>query len=253
MLDYLKAEFYKVLHRKYTYGFLAAMMGCAALLLAGWAYTNSRGSFVDFGIGGGMAVMVLIMGLYMSVVIEDIVYSEQYKHNTLKNEVSFGVPRTRIYLGKLVVAIVVGVLSALLVLAFYEVVCLLILPHGAPGLVGQTLDKVLYCTLTVLPQWLALLAVCNMLFFLVRSSTVASFLCVGIIVLPQTAFHLLALFTELKFFNTLADWMPNAIADAAQNHVGDWSFVAQSWTLGLAWIAVTTAIGLFCFRKKEIS
>ena len=35
MVKYMRAEFYKVLHRKYTYGFLVVILLLEALLVAG--------------------------------------------------------------------------------------------------------------------------------------------------------------------------------------------------------------------------
>ena len=58
-----------------------------------------------------MVALILSVGLYATLLTGDIVFSDQYKNNTLKNEVSYGVPRVRIYLGKLIVAILVAIVA----------------------------------------------------------------------------------------------------------------------------------------------
>ena len=41
MLDYIRAELYKVTHRRYLYVFMLVMLLCEGLLVAGWAFTLS--------------------------------------------------------------------------------------------------------------------------------------------------------------------------------------------------------------------
>lgn len=134
----------------------------------------------------------------------DMVFSEQYKNNTLKNEVSYGLPRARIYLGKLAVAAVLGILMSLAVLVFYEGMCWLTLLPGEPGNAAKALEMVIYCTLAALPQWLGMLGVSIMAYFLVRSSTVAAILIVLILVVPQNALKLLGLLVHPAFGNAAA-------------------------------------------------
>ncbi len=252
MLDYIRAEGYKVSRRAYPYVTLLVLLAGAALLISGWVFTNSHGNDVDFASGGGMAVMLLSVGLYAPVLIGDMVFSEQYKNNTLKNEVSYGLPRARIYLGKLTVAAVLGILMSLAVLVFYEGMCWLTLLPGEPGNAAKALEMVIYCTLAALPQWLGMLGVSIMAYFLVRSSTVAAILIVLILVVPQNALKLLGLLVHPAFGNAAA-FMPSAMVEAAQTAVGDGRFLALSWGLGAAWLVGATVVGLVLFRRKEIN
>ena len=105
MIDYLGAELYKLAHRRtYTLGFLAVVFAGIALLF--WLLKYAAGSAVNtFDSVGYVLIMLLSMGLFLTPVVCDMVFSDQYKINTLKNEVSFGIPKTRLYLGKLAAAI----------------------------------------------------------------------------------------------------------------------------------------------------
>ena len=252
MVDYIRAEFYKLFHRRYFYLALLFLFGCAALLVAGWAFTNSNGNTVDFNSGGSMAILLLSVGLYAPVIVGDLVFSEQYKANTMKNEGSFGLPRSRIYLGKLLVSVIVGVVAAVAVLAFYELLCWLFLLPSAPGEVEQVLRMVGYGILVALPQWLGMLAGNMMLSVLLRSTTLAAFLSIGVIVLPQTLFKLLGLLIN-DVFAKAAEWMPTAIVEAVQSHMFDWSFLAGSVIAGAVWFVAATAVGLAVFQRREIS
>ena len=248
----MRAEWYKLFHRKYPYATLLLLLAGSALLVAGWVFTNSRGNTVEFQTGGGVAVMMLSMGLYLAVIICDMVYSDQYKFNTLKNEVSFGLPRARIFLGKLGVQMVTGVAMSVAVLAFYELLCYLLLLPSTPEVAGATLRLVLYCTVCAIPQWLAILAVSNLAFFLIRSNTAAAITAVAAILVPQNVLKLMGLMVDPVFARAAA-WMPGAIIDNAQGMAGDGRFLALSWLAGAVWIAGCTAAGLICFRKKEIN
>ena len=75
--------------------------------------------------------MLLSVGLYAPLITTDLVFSEQYKIGTLKNEISYGIPRSRIYLGKLVLEIAVAVLACALAVGLYLALCVPTLPLEA--------------------------------------------------------------------------------------------------------------------------
>lgn len=259
MLNYANAEFYKVFRRKYPYVTFLTFCALAALLCSGFIFTNSGGAHNDFQHGGMSVLMTLSVGLYAALLICDMVFSDQYKSNTLKNEVSFGVPRERIYLGKLVVEAVIGVVMSVLVVVFYELLCFATLyPCEDPAMTAYTWKVVGYCVLAAIPQWLAALALTNMLFFLVKGSTLASFLMVGIIAVTPVALELTALMIwssaphVSEVLLAIRDYFPTQIISHAPEVAGDWGFMGKSFLVGGVWVAVTSAIGMAGFRKKEI-
>lgn len=259
MLNYMNAEFYKVFHRKYPYATLLTFCALAALLCSGFIFTNGGGAHVEFSHGAENVLMVLSVGLYAALLICDMVFSEQYKSNTLKNEVSFGVPRARIYLGKLAVEAVIGVVMSVLVIAFYLGMCYVTLYASTPEETLRTMQIVGYCVLAAIPQWLAALALTNMFFFLVKGSTLASFLAVGVIAVTPVALELTALMVweaapqVSDALLMIRSWMPTQIIEKAMEVVGDWGFMGKSFLVGGVWIAATSAIGLAGFHKKEIA
>lgn len=258
MLNYANAEFYKVFRRKYPYATFLTLAGLAALLCAGFIFVNSGGAHTEFAHGAQSVIMVLSVGLYAALLICDMVFSDQYKFNTLKNEVSFGIPRSRIYLGKLAVEAVIGVVMSVLVVAFYVGMCYVTLYASPPEEAVRTVQIIGYCVLAAIPQWLAALALTNMLFFLVKGSTLASFVMVGFIAVTPVALEL----TSLMIWNSaphvsevllaIRDCMPTQIISRAPEVVGDWGFMGKSFLTGGVWVAATSAIGLVVFQRKEI-
>ena len=258
MLNYANAEFYKVFRRKYPYATFLTLAGLAALLCAGFIFVNSGGAHTEFAHGAQSVLMVLSVGLYAALLICDMVFSDQYKSNTLKNEVSFGIPRSQIYLGKLAVEAVIGVVMSVLVVAFYVGMCYVTLYASPPEETVQTMEIIGYCVLAAIPQWLAALALTNMLFFLVKGSTLASILAVGIIAVTPVALELIALMIWSSaphvsdMLLAIRDHLPTQIISTAMSVVGDWGFIGRSFLVGGVWVAVTSAIGLAGFQKKEI-
>lgn len=259
MLNYANAEFYKVFRRKYLYVTFLTILALAALLCGGFIFTNYGGTHIEFSWGAQNVLMVLSVGLYAAILVCDMVFSDQYKSCTLKNEVSFGVPRARIYLGKLAVEAVIGVVMSVLVVAFYVGMCWLTLYASPHEEAVRTLQIIGYCVLADIPQWLAALALTNMFFFLVKGNTLASFLAVGVLAVVPTVLELAALLLYSPYPNVaegllaLQSCMPATVIGRAREVVGDWSFIGRSFLVGGVWIAATSAIGLFGFQKKEIA
>ena len=251
MADYMRAEFYKVLHRRYTYVFLLVILACEGLLVAGWAFTNANGNDVGFDFGAGMLAMMLSVGLYCTVLTGDIVFSDQYKFNTLKNEVSYGLSRLRIYLGKLLVSCVTAVVLCAIIVVTYVGMCWVVLPHNV-ATVGQTLSSLGYCLLVALPVWLGCQALTMMFFFLMRSNTVASFLIVGIIMAVPQVLKLLGALVH-PVFQYLYSVMLTPVLDSAPNMVGDWSLLWFSCAVGAGWFLVSTILGAVLFNRREIN
>lgn len=252
MLKYMRAEIYKVLHRRYTYLFLLVVLACEVLLVSGWVFTNARGNDVGFATGAGMLTMMLSVGLYCTVLTGDIVFSDQYKFNTLKNEVSYGISRSRIYMGKLIVSCVTALVLCAVIVAAYVGMCYLTLPHGTAEEVAGTMRLVGYCLLAALPLWLGGQALVNLVYFLVKSNTVAAFLVVGVIAAAPQVFKLLGILVH-EAFTAAYNVMLTTPFDIAPNVVGDWGFIGRCFAIGGAWFVACTAAGLVAFRRREIN
>lgn len=172
MVNYIRAEFYKVFRRRYT-DHPGGLLALEALMVAGWMFTNSHGNHVDFYTGAGMLCVMLALGFYATLLTCDMVFADQYKNGTMKNEVSFGIPRTRIYLGKFLVSLAVSLLFMAVMAAFYLGLCYLALFHD-PEADAVAMQMVGYCLLTALPLWVGVLACTCAFRFLIKSDLWAS-------------------------------------------------------------------------------
>lgn len=254
MLNYLRAELYKVVRRKYTWIALAAVLALEALLVSGWVFTNARGNYVDFYTGAGMLTMLLPMGFYATILTGDMVFAEQYKYSTLKNEVSFGIPRPRIYLGKLLAQTVLALAACVVIVVFFLALCWLTLYHD-PEADLLMMKVVGYCLLTALPLWLGAQALNCMLYFLFKSEIAASCTGAAVFAVVPAVIEVAALLLGGPVGEVLMAahrHMPSVLLEQAPRVAGDWALCATAWMVGLAWVAVFTLVGIKVFSKKEI-
>lgn len=257
MLNYIRAEFYKLLHRKYTYIALGGLLACEALLVAGYAFHNSHSFATPFGDAVVVIAAFGAIGFCVSLFTGDIVFAGQYKNNTLKNEVSFGLSRAQIYMGKLLAQTILSILYLVVMMGFYIGLCAMILPHNLPNSFGDREGLVIvgYFLAVGLPIWIGAQAACCMCLFLIGGDMAASIVYMGIIFGLGTVVELMGYLIPGGAGEALLkahEHFPGPMLDAAGTVVGDWAFLGKAWIVGVFWLVVSTVIGLYGFQRKEI-
>lgn len=258
MLNYIRAEFYKVLRRPYTYITLGVMLVLEGLFASMFAFHNAHSLATPFG-GAIVAIVEMgTIGFCMCLLTGDMVFAGQYKNSTLKNEVSFGLSRTRIYLGKLIAQTLLSIVYLAVMMAFFLGLCAVVLPLE-PSAGFYTAQKGLtivgWFLAAGLPLWVAGQAAMCMCLFLVNGEIASSFLYVGIIFMLETVIGLVGLFAGGPVGDvllTLAGYFPRNMLEIAKEVVGNMTYLGQAWLVGAFWVIVCTAIGLYSFGKKEI-
>ena len=256
MLNYIRAEFYKVFHRKYPYISLIILLFFEGLLVSGWVFTNHHGNTIDFYSGFTMLVSLLSVGCIASGLTCDMVLAAQNKHGTLKNEVSFGLSRTRIYFGKLIVQTCMSLLFCVVMIGFYSALCWFTLYHFDSAKDVLALKISAWSLGCALPIWLGCQALCNACLFLIHSEIAATILAM----IPFFALDTVIDIASKLFSGSLAgdilakvlEYIPGIILSKSYALVGVWSFMGKAWTVGAFWIIVPTVLGLYFFHKKEI-
>ena len=190
----------------------------------------------------------------MALLLSALVCSDMGRSGTLKNELSAGLPRSRIYLGKLLSALIVALIALALVVGLCLAAGGLLFRHSDPAQDRAALAVVGYCLAAALPLWVGGLGLAQMLFFLVPSPGAAESL-------------YFVWFVFLDWMASLITWNaqgPLAQAAAAlQSLLLSWTFgqlegvltrelLAHSWLVGLGWLAVTSSVGVLVFRRREL-
>ena len=170
MVKYLNAELYKVRHRVYLFGFLAVVLGGMSAMFMMMKANSGPNTTTEAVLW--VLPLALSVGLYLVVAISDMVFSDQYKYNTLKNEVSYGLPRFRIYFGKLIATAIMCVVLCAMILAYYFILSVALFPQE--GTLPEMMKLLGQMLLQALPLWLGGLGLYQALLFLVRGSTAAT-------------------------------------------------------------------------------
>ena len=247
MLNYIKAELYKALHRPYLWVLLAVMLALEELFL--WLLVSA--SFVDM-----VAVLSPLMtaGNFLVIPLSHLVVSGPYGSGTLKNELSFGLPRSRIYLGKLFTAILLGVALCAVLIAFYLGTGWLLAEEKGGETLLENLSVLAYVVAGSVPLWLGSLGICIALFFLLRSETGAV---ITLTLALAIGTPLLEIFQGIQVepFQAAARflWSILPVTQFGQyTNELTWGLLAKYWAIGLGWLAGASALGVAVFRRRDI-
>ena len=249
MVKYLRAECYKLTHRKvYLLGFFAFILGGIAAFLLLCKYNAGEGATLNFFLIN--LPSLLMTGLFFVLLVSDMVFSDQYKFNTLKNEVSYGLPRLRIYLGKLIATAVAAVVFCLIIILFYTGVAAMLFPveEGLTEVV-QYVGKFL---LLSLPLWLGGLGFNYMLLFVMKGSTAATVVYMLVMALAGTIIDILEMI-QPKFWEILETVRDCLLTTPFDRMMVTPEAVGHAWLVGMGWLVVATGIGAVVFRKREIN
>ena len=259
MLNYIRAEFYKLLRRPYTYIALGVMLALEALYASMFAFHNAHSMATPFG--GAIVTLVEMgtIGFCICLLTGDIVFAGQYKNSTLKNEVSFGISRTQIYLGKLIAQTLLSIVYLAVMMAFFLGLCAVCLPieSEAAGFYSaqDALTIVGYFLAAGLPLWIGAQAAVCMCQFLVGGEMAASFLYVGIVFMLHSILELSGLLLRGgvgPLLLKICPYFPIPMLNGAKSVVGDWLYLNKAWLVGAFWVVACTAVGLYGFHRKEI-
>lgn len=258
MLRSIRAEWYKAVRRPY---FPILFLTCS-LLTVGAVYclylikTQAPGiTPIGLPFALSLSPLGMIMGLWLVAVGGDLVFSEQYKYHTLKNEVSFGIPRARIYLSRWAAVFLVMLLLYAVLVAVYTLSALLLLglDRGPSDLTtGGSFLLLGYLSLAALPIWTGSLSLVMAIYFLIASANAAA-ICYVVLILTLPALletlgqHISPVF-QLLHHLTL-DYNLELLLDV---RILDWALMGRCWLVGLGWTAAATALGLFCFSCREL-
>ena len=234
MRAYLTAEWGKAVARPYYRIYLTVMAALAAALALIWWWTGREGMFQgSFGECLSLLIPFFSAGIYLAVIVADAVFSDQYKTGTLKNEVAYGLPRVRIYLGKLLTAAGAGLLLVFLTLLAYAVLCRLLIPAGPEDWQALTM-AVMFNIAHTIPMMVIVLTILMGL-----GPTLRGMMGLGTGWLSALA--------EALYRLTLT-----APMDLGAVSLWDPAYLLWCWGVGLLWSAGSTAVGLALFARRDI-
>lgn len=249
MLNYIKAELWRIFHQRGIYLLAAALSGGTLLFCA--AFHN--GSFQ--GLASAVCV-TMIVGVLAAPALAQMV--DSCAMGTAKNELSFGLTRERIYLGRLYTSLLVGAGLSLLLVGLSLGGGWLLLPHSAREEDWVALLVAGSCIAAAFPVWCGMLSACHMLslFFRGNAGWVAAYYLMLLIGAPVVMLAAVSLLNQLPEQGSVV--LQAVIAPVVLMLPGvicgqlNWEYQVLCWGVGLFWLAGTTVLGLTIFQKIEL-
>lgn len=278
MLNMIGAEIYKTRKRLYSKIFLliCCVLALAFLIMMRISFNMaySDGSIIDVDPRGEMFALyacLMMVPFFLAIITSDIVFSEENKHNTMKNVVAFGYTRTQIYFSKLVTALINFLVMAVIVLAVLVLATMMMFPGGDTW--TFYLKAFLVSFAVSIPLWLSQVAVCIAVWCNIRSSTFGTFFALFLsYILPQ-GLNFVYYLTDKKILHKIANWFPAShLGDAGNlnlvtytmneagtydvSYLNDFSGYLDvfKWNCvySLAFCAVAVIAGWLLFRRREV-
>lgn len=249
MLNYIKAELWKAARRRGTMVFYAVLL----LLAVTFCTQISGGTFEALASG---VCIVLVLGMLMAPILAHQV--DGGAPDTLKNEISFGLSRSQIYLGKLAAVIVTGLLVAGAIL----VVCVgggwLLTDHSSED-ARVCLEILLFALLGAVPLWCGMAALCHMAALLIPGTAVWT---AGYYILFFFGQPILVLVAYAFFQGNTNSVIMNLIEAILMPYTLlmseylsgwlTWEYQLWCWGIGLGWLVFSTVLGLLILGRKDI-
>lgn len=258
MLNYISAELYKLRRKKSLYIGMAVLLALESLLFVPAFWID------DIPLMDTLVVFldsVLPVGLFLAPVFAVLAFDNQYGHATLKNEVVIGIPKSRIYLGKLLTGMLVGTLAAAVAIGWY--LLLLTLTAGAP-MEARLWEQFLINIVSAWLTWLAALAFAMFLLFSLRSGTGAMIVAylvafvgvpLGIIGAGEGPALWVRLSVNLFYsapYRRFWFWFGEMLRVPGWEPSLDWSPLGYALVVCALWVGIFTALGLLLFHRREI-
>lgn len=256
MLNLVKAELYKCRKRAYTKIFLGVCAGIILLFTIMMSVVQSSMGFQVMTRSEILCVytICLIFGMYLAIITTDMVFSEEYKHGTLKNSVAFGYTRGQIYFARLIAASIVMIVLALIIAAFCDSYLLdYFSDRSTQTLPIQVISLRRWAYLYRL--WLSQVAICVALWFNIKNATFGAVVAFAYTAVLPSFLTMLYYITEKRIFYKIAELLPIQKAQAIQslNDISQVSSLAGEFLLdGVCFFVIFALLGWLCFRKKEI-
>jgi len=260
MLNYVNAELYKLRHKRGLLIGTGALMILESTLLLPGLWKELDGAQVEVLLG--FLVVLFPVGLFAAPIFAAAVFDDQYGHATLKNEVVFGIPRSRIYLGKLLAAMLAGTLAAVLVVGWYVIIAA-ILARDISGVSAEIWICVGAAAAGAWMTWLAAVAFTFFLLFVLKSvsGALASVYLLTMFGLPLCMigyqqepgrFDLFYWFSRLFYIAPYRRILEAPSVIMGQTMTPLFQALGESAAICLGWVTVTAALGLAVFSRREV-
>jgi ABC-2 type transport system permease protein len=257
MINYLKSEFYRIFHAKSTYLFIiicSALLISASILLAIVKLSEPDFPYATTYFAISLMISNVMIVYFLCITVSNMIFGNEHTNHTLKNTISYGISRSTIYFGKLIVQIVYAFLAFTLIVGCYIGSSYLLLENSGP----EIMELLFKMYAAVVPMFLFALAATNCFTFIMDSAAGSIAATCGLMI----GFPIVTGFLGMKFefINKISNITPwNLIGNIDidfENYVLTLFWQENGhvkyWIAGLAQMLIVVIVGFVVFRKKEI-
>lgn len=257
MINYIKSEIYRNLRSKGNYIFIASLIGIGVFLnIVLYLFSKSDPTFpfatTKFAFSALYTSLSLVMYLCASAV--SLTWGQEYKNNTLKNTVSFGISKNSIYFSKLLISILYILIVGILVSGAFIISAYILLDNS--GI--EELKLLINSLITAIPIFLISITLTNALYSIIEKEMNVVFSWISIIIIIPFLLNMLG--KKIELFKILSSYMPINIIKATfdernMNLVLGWTTlegILKSIVVAIIGCTACYLIGLELFKRKEI-
>lgn len=258
MINYIKSELYRILRSKGSYLFVLICSGLlissnVILTLVGHSEANFPYNNTSFSLSLFYSDLPIVF--FLCITVASIVFGNEHTNHTMKNSISYGITRTQIYFGKLIVEIIYALCAFLIITGLYVLSAYLLLKNSNSG----DPELLLRACFAALPVLLFALATTNCFLFIIEGTGGAITAIMGVMLALPLVSNFLGM--KFAFFQKLAKILPwNLISNMHYDRekyqlILPWEGVAgytNYWIYGIAQMVLFVLIGYAVFRKKEL-
>ena len=258
MINYIRSEVYRNFRNKGNYLFILGAMAFVVFLnIVLWIFAKNDTTFpyatTKYAFSSLYCSLRLIMIICVSVV--SIIFAQEYKNQTLKNTVSFGISRTSIYLGKFIISIIFSFIAAICVIATFVISAYILLENSGIEYLTTLFNSIV----AGIPLILFSLVVAHSFYFITEKEMNIVVSWAGIVIIIPSLLEIIGRRSEIS--RAIASYMPwNIVGDIRFNEVTNtlilgWTTpvaIVKSIIVGIIGCVVFYIIGLEVFKRKEI-
>lgn len=259
MFNIIKADFYKFFKSKTFYvSLIVALLFATLFVVATYFGLQEMGQ--PGGPPVGAPIPTNVRGLLFRAIDSNIVImliavmtsifvSAEYSTGIIKDTVSSGKSRTKIFLSKLIVTGVGAILILLFNVVYQSLFGLLFIEYGAAFNIAEfwLIAKTLLSAIVVIVAFNTLFATLTTAFKTLGASLASN---IGLLMFGGLIFYLISLIGD--FFKNISDyWLADNLTAVVANATAN-TYEFRPLIIALCYLAISTIIGILIFKKQDI-
>ena len=245
MLNYIRADIYRNLNRKYFWIYTGIIAAMAVLVTVLFKVTNGIAG-KDFNLVLNIATQTFTLPIYLVGAFVEMATSDEQKNQTFKNVVSFGVTRNTIAISKVITSVILSILSAFIILTAFSISGLILL-GGPSDFLSEFLIR--FSLASVL--WIGAISIGTFIALVFNSSNISAFVYMGIFAMTKNIISILSILVWDKF-----SYLNNFLISTKLNILAKEPLIMENIgpaiLVGVIYTIVFTGLSMLYLRKKEI-